>query len=47
MKCQILFSVKNKKTILNLASIQFAQRVEKANLWNMSNLSKNRPTKLL
>ena len=32
MKCQILFSRKNKKNIINLSSADFAQRVVKVNL---------------
>ena len=31
MKCQILFSGKNKKNITNLSSAEFAQRVVKVN----------------
>ena len=30
MKCQILFSGKNKKNIINLSSVELAQRVVKA-----------------
>ena len=30
MKCQSLFSGKNKKSVINLSSAEFAQRVEKA-----------------
>ena len=32
MKCQILFSRKNKKTIINLLSAELAQRVVKVNM---------------
>ena len=32
MKCQILFSGKNKKNIINLSSAENAQRVVKVNL---------------
>ena len=32
MKCQILFSEKNKKNVTNLLSAELAQRVVKANL---------------
>ena len=32
MKCQILFSRKNKKNIINLLSAEFAQRVVKVNV---------------
>ena len=32
MKCQILFSAKNKKQILSLSSAEFVQRVVKVNL---------------
>ena len=32
MKCQILFSVKNKKNIANLSSAELAQRVVKVNM---------------
>ena len=31
MKCQILFSGKNKKNIINLLSVELAQRVVKDN----------------
>ena len=31
MKCQILFSGKNKKNIINLSSTELAQRVVKVN----------------
>ena len=31
MKCQILFSEKSKKNIINLSSAEFAQRVIKVN----------------
>ena len=31
MKCQILFSGKNKKNVINLSSAEFAQRVAKVN----------------
>ena len=32
MKCQILFSRKNKKNIINLSSAELAQRVVKGNI---------------
>ena len=32
MKCQILFSVKNKKTIINLSSAELAQTVVKVDV---------------
>ena len=35
MKCQILFSGKNKKNIINLSSAENAQRVVKVNLDHM------------
>ena len=33
MKCQNLFSRKNKKTIINLASAEFAHSVVSVNTW--------------
>ena len=40
MKCQILFSVRNKKNSINLSSTEFAQRVEKVKIRaNWSNIS--------
>ena len=41
MKCQILFSGKNKKNIINLSSAENAQRVVKVNVVDADNASKN------
>ena len=38
MKCQILFSGKNKKNIINLSSAENAQRVVKVNCYNVTEL---------
>ena len=35
IKCQILFSGKNKKNIINLSSAEFVLRVVKANLFQV------------
>ena len=39
MKCQILFSGKNKKNIINLSSAENAQRVVKVNVLGLSILA--------
>ena len=42
MKCQSLFSFKIKKTIVNLSSAEFAQRVVKINIVNISEKKKQK-----
>ena len=41
MKCQILFSWKNKKNIINLSSAENAKRVVKVNEYRLGTVNRN------
>ena len=44
MKCQSLFSVKNKKTTINLSSARFAHSIGKINVDCAGSLENRNPT---